>query len=94
MSENDSRLKLEQHYAGCVKYWMRQEDIVNEKEAHKRALEGDLIGSYRLSGCIHNPFSPFGDELDKDTTIAFFKEKCMDLYGNQWEIHWKLYGIE
>ena len=42
LNANDSRTKLEKYHADCVKFWTRQNGI-DEREAHKRALEYDLI---------------------------------------------------
>lgn len=42
LSAKESLLKLEKYHADCVKYWSRQSGI-DEREAHKRALEYDLI---------------------------------------------------
>lgn len=93
MNANDSQMKLEKFYADCVKFWNRQKDV-NEKEANKRALEDDLIRIYKGNNCcIHDPFSPTGEELDHETTLKFFKLKCMDLYGEQWEEHWQSYKL-
>lgn len=94
LSAKESLLKLEKYHADCVKYWSRQSGI-DEREAHKRALEYDLTEIYKVNNCcIHDPFSPKGEELDKETTLNFFKYRCMDLYGRDWEEHWEEYNLK
>lgn len=89
----DSRIELEKYYADCVRFWNEQNGI-GEKEAYKRALEHDLIEIFkRNNGCLHNPFSPRGEELDRQTTLDFFKYRCMDLYGKEWKSNWKKYNL-
>ena len=34
-----------------------------------------------------------GEELDKQTTLDFLKYRCQDLYGKEWEEHWKEYNL-
>ena len=90
---NDSQVNLERYYLDCVKFWKRQNGI-DEKEAHKRALEYDLIEIFKLNnGCLHDPYSPYGEELDKKATLNFLKYRCQDLYGKEWENHWKEYNL-
>ena len=45
------------------------------------------------NGCLHDPYSVKGDELDKQTTLDFLKYRCQDLYGKEWEEHWKKYNL-
>lgn len=88
-----SQIILEKHYAYCVNYWKSQSGI-DEREAYKRALEYDLIEKFKVnSGCLHDPYAVNGEELDKQTTIDFLKYRCQDLYGKEWEEHWKEYNI-
>lgn len=94
LSANDSQLKLEKCHADCVKFWTKQNGI-DKREACKRALEYDLIEIYKVNnGCLHDPFSPKCEELDKETTLNFFKYRCMDLYGRDWEEHWEEYNLK
>lgn len=94
LNANDSQVKLEKYYQNCVRFWSKQKDVNDEKEAHRRALEYDLIEIYKANkGCFHDPFAPRGEELDKETTLNFFKSRCMDLYGKSWEEHWKEYNL-
>ena len=61
---------------------------LDEKEAIRRALEYDLIEIYKVNkSCIHDLFRARGEELDKQTTLEFFKSRFMDLYGRQWKDH-------
>lgn len=93
LNENDSRIKLERYYSDCIKFWKKQIGI-DEKEANRRALEYDLIEIFKVNkGCLHDPFSPKGKELDKNTTMNFLKCRCQDLYGKDWESHWKEYDL-
>lgn len=93
LNANDSQIRLEKYYADCVKFWTRQNRI-DEKEAHRRTLEYDLIEIYKVNhGCLHDPYSPKGEELDKKTTLDFLKYRCQDLYGKEWEEHWKDYNL-
>lgn len=93
INANDSQIILEKCYANCVNYWKSQSEI-DEREAYKRALEHDLIDMFKANGgYLHNPFTPKGDELDKQTTIDFLKYRCQDLYGKEWEKHWEEYNI-
>lgn len=56
LNANDSRTKLEKYHADCVKFWTRQNGI-DEREAHKRALEYDLIEIFKVNnGCLHDPY--------------------------------------
>ena len=58
------------------------------------ALEYDLIEIFKVNnGCLHDPYSLKGDELDKQTTLDFLKYRCQDLYGKEWEEHWKEYNL-
>lgn len=94
LNANDSQLKLEKYHENCVKFWERQNGI-GKREAYRRALEYDLIEIYKINnGCIHDPFSPKGEELDTETTLNFFKYRCMDLYGRDWKEHWKEYNLK
>lgn len=94
LNANDSQLKLEKYYSDCVCFWRKQKNI-DEREAYRRVLEYDLIEFYKVNkDCIHDPFSPKGEELDKQTTLNFFKYKCMDLYGRDWESHWNGYELD
>lgn len=94
LNANDSQIKLEKYHADCVKYWTRQNGI-DEKDAYKRALEYDLIEIFKVNnGCLHDPYSPKGEELDKKTTLDFLKYRCQDLYGKEWENHWKEYNLQ
>lgn len=93
INANDSQIKLEKYYADCVKFWTRQNGI-DEREAYKRALEYDLIEIFKVNnGCLQDPYSAKGEELDKQTTLNFFKYRCQDLYGRDWEERWKEYNI-
>ena len=93
LNANDSRTKLEKYHADCVKFWTRQNEI-DEREAHKRALEYDLIEIFKVNnGCLHDPYSVKGDELDKQTTLDFLKYRWQDLYGKEREKHWKKYNL-
>lgn len=95
ISVNETQAILESWYANNVRYWLKQEaDTVDEREANRRALEWDLIEIYLLNQkCLHNPFTPNGEELDKKTILDFFKYRCMDLYGKDWETHYKGYNL-
>lgn len=93
LNANDSQIRLENYYKSCVRFWMVQ-DGINEREAYKRALEYDLIEIFKANnGCLHDPFSPKGEELDKQITLNFLQYRCQDLYGNEWESHWKEYNL-
>ena len=35
-----------------------------------------------------------GEELDKKTALDFLKYRCQDLYGKDWESHWKEYELK
>lgn len=94
LNANNSQIKLEKYHEDCVKFWARQNGI-DEREAQKRALEYDLIEIYKVNnGCLHDPYSPTGEELDKKTTLDFLKYRCQDLYGKEWEEHWKEYNLQ
>lgn len=83
LNANNSQIKLEKYHADCVKFWTRQNGI-DEREAYKRALEYDLIEIFKVNnGCLHDPYSPKGEELDKQTTLDFLKYRCQDLYGKR-----------
>lgn len=93
LNAKQSQIKLEKYHSDCVNYWKKQKNI-DEKEAYKRALEYDLIEIYKMNqGCIHDPYSMAGEELDKEATLDFFKYKCMDLYEKEWESHWDEYNL-
>lgn len=95
LNANDSQIKLEKYHADCVRFWTKQKDVSDEREAYRRTLEYDLIEIYKVNnGCIHDPFSVNGEELDKETTLNFFKYRCMDLYGRDWEEHWEEYNLK
>lgn len=87
---------LEEWYSNNVRYWLRQtKEPVDEREVNRRSLEWDLIEIYQFNGnCLHNPFTPNGEELDKQTVLDFFKYRCMDLYGKDWEPHYKKYNLK
>lgn len=96
INANETQKILERWYADNVKYWLRQKkDPVDEREANRRALEWDLIEIYKFNhNCLHNPFTPIGEELDKQMVLDFFKYRCMDLYGKDWEPHYKEYNLK
>lgn len=88
LNANDSQVKLERYYSDCVRFQSKQKDVNDEKEAIRRALEYDLIEIYKVNkSCIHDLFRARGEELDKQTTLEFFKSRFMDLYGRQWKDH-------
>lgn len=88
-----SQFILEKYHAYCVDFWKRHR-LIDEREAYKRALEYDLIEKFKVNGgCLHDPYAVNGEELDKQTTINFLKYRCQDLYGKEWEKHWKEYNI-
>lgn len=53
-----------------------------------------MIGLYRVNnGCLHDPYVPRGEELDIQTTLNFFKYRCMDIYGKKWKDKWVEYEL-
>lgn len=93
LDKDKSEAILEDFYRDNLNYWRREGN--DEFEAHKSALENDMIGLFKQNnGCLHDPNVPRGEELDIPTTIAFLKARCIDLYGKKWENHWKEYGLE
>lgn len=96
--DDKSQLELEQWFSDNYKFWMRNRQgnscFGNEREAFRRAFEWDMIEPYKHNhGKLHEYHVPNGRELDKDTVLNFFKTKCMDMYGKDWEEHYKSYGL-
>lgn len=98
LNANDTQLILEKWYADNVNFWLKdkQSPALDEREAHIRALEWDLIPLYKLNGRnrLHDYNSPKGDELNTQTVLDFFKYRCMDIYGKDWEEHYNGYEIK
>lgn len=96
INAKETQIILERWYADNVRFWLKQKkDAVDEREANRRALEWDLIEIYQFNHhCLHNPYTPSGDELDKQTVLDFMKYRCMDLYGKDWESHYKEYNLK
>lgn len=94
VNAKNSQVILEKFFKDCVKYWMKQKE--NDKiEAYKNTLEHDFITLYKMNnGCLHDPYVPTGDELDKTTTLKFIQCRCQDLYGKNWEKYWKEYNLQ
>ena len=93
LEEKTTQIILDEYFSGCVKYWQKQQGI-SESEAYKRALEYDMIEIYKVNGgCLHDPNSPRGEELDRQTVLDFFKYRCMDVYGKAWELQWNSYKL-
>lgn len=98
INANESQIILEEWFADNVHFWMNNKSgdtcTGDERESFKRALEWDLIQIYKHdNNTLHDCNVPNGDILDHDTCINFFKYRCMDLYGKDWEKHWKEYKI-
>lgn len=93
INAKDSQIILEERYANGVTFWEDQNEVNDKVEALRRSLE-DLIKIYKVNnGCLHDPYTVKGDKLDRQTTIDFLKYRCQDLYGKEWEKHWKEYNI-
>ena len=86
---------LEKYFNNCKNYWLRQEtEPCDDKEAFRRALEYDIVEIYHCDGgFLHDPFSPCGEELDQEAVMQFIRYRCMDLYGKDWESHYKEYRL-
>lgn len=98
VNANNTMLNLEKWFNENYKFWMRNKlgDCCtgDEKESFRRALEWDLIEIYKFNhNVLHEYGVPNGDELDKETCLRFFKIKCQDLYGKDWENHWNGYNL-
>ena len=98
LNANDTQLNLEKWFQENCNFWMKNKQgdscFGNERESFRRALEWDLIEIYNFNGgCLHEYGVPNGDVLDTETCINFFKTKCMDMYGKDWEAKWKEYNI-
>lgn len=95
LNAKDTQLNLEKWHKENINFWIKnKQDPVDEREAFRRSLEWDLIGMYRHNGNFLREYGKMnGDELDKQTVLDFFKYRCMDLYGRDWEEHYKEYML-
>lgn len=94
LNAHDTQLNLERWYKENFRFWLRQKDVFCEREAYRRSLEWDLIEIYKHNGnCLHEYGKVNGEELDTQTVLDFFKYRCMDLYGKDWENHYIGYKL-
>lgn len=99
INESGTMLNLERWFGDNYDFWFRNKQgdscAGDEKESFRRALEWDLIEMYKFNNLVlHEYGKPNGEELDRETCLKFFKIKCQDLYGKNWEEHWNSYGLE
>ena len=90
-----SQSVLEKFHSDCLNYWRNNpREKCDEREACRKALENDIVGLFNANaGCLHDPFAPAGDVLDKDTVLSFIRYRCQDLYGNDWKEHFEGYQL-
>lgn len=94
LNANDFQVKLERYYSDCVRFQSKQKDVNDEKEAIRRALEWDLVETYKANGgYLCDPFFSDKEKLDKQITLDFLKQNCILLYGSKWEKHWSKYAL-
>lgn len=96
INAKETQIILEKFFNECRAFWLRdiKNEGIDEREAFRRAFEWDMVEIYNFNkGCLHDMYSPSGDELDYDTIIEFFKARCHDLYGNKWEDVYDTYGV-
>lgn len=99
LNAEKTMVNLNRWFKENFNFWMRNKQgdscAGDEKESFRRALEWDLIEIYHFNNeCLHEYGVIKGDVLDRKSCIRFFKIKCKDLYGNDWEEHWKTYNIK
>ena len=95
VNAHDTQLNLEKWHRENMNFWMKnKQEPVDEREAFRRSLEWDLIEVYKVQNCLHFYGALNGDELDTQTVLDFFKYRCMDLYGRDWEQHYNGYGLK
>ena len=95
LNANDTQLNLECWFSENKRFWETQkQEPIDEREAFRRAFEWDLIELFNAQGCLHEYGKMNGDELDTRTVLDFFKYRCMDIYGRDWEEHYKGYGLK
>lgn len=95
IDKKNTQCILEKFHTDCTNYWMNNtQEKCDEREAHRRALEYDIIELFNANGgCLHDPFAPAGDVLDKDTVLSFIRYRCQDLYGSDWKEHFEGYQL-
>ena len=74
MNAKETQNILERHFNDCLKYWMKQANMT-ERKAFEMAL-------FDIRNIKHNPFSPYGEELDTETKLKFIHYREMDLGRN------------
>ena len=78
MTKEETMAVLEKFFNECLLFWERELKVDSDlsNEAYIHAIK-EIPNHY--------PYSPNGEELNKDWVAEFKKYRLMDCYGTDWE---------